>query len=383
MRAAMKSGWTKFWALPWKWKGPILVLFALFVIGISVSEDEDQQKAANTVATKSPVEAAAQEAPRATSTAVPTAPAPTATPVLTLVQQVEKSIIDNQNWVKSGADLTGLVVNYKENEGKVVLSITPKKPRTLPGYLTAGTALAVISGKAIWSTYPDVQAIEIFVLKDAKDTTGMSGQRFASYALFSREQSAKFDWDKLKTQPSDDNKRMYCDADFYDVDFDIWSDLGDKGCMSSFSGGRSHPPGQPGPVYSQLPAVGEPVELSKDGWVITVTGVTKRSQIYSCCDVKNALGIYLVVEMNLSNISNTTQSLCGDRFTIWDDRGRKYPHYLDGTFLVDRLELCAKINAGLTGPARIVFDVPPDATGLIFQSLGGFKVRLGNVSDIP
>jgi len=397
MLDGLKRGWARFWALPWKWKGPILAIVGLVIIGAAVPSEEQESKdgAASRTTTASPVNpttaspTSAKEPTPAqgagSGRVYPTAAGQvevTPDPNRPLAERVEQSIRDNQKWVKNGADLSGLVVNFKDEEAKIVISITPKKPTSLPGYLTAGSAMAVVAGKAIWDTYPEVNLVEVYVARESTTTTNVKGQAWATYALYSRASSSRFNWEKLKTQPQDDNKRMYCDADFYDVAFDIWYDLKDKGCMTAFAGGLNRESGVFGPVYEQLPPLGVPVELREDGWILTVTGVSLRKTIDTYLGLKTALGVYLVIDFKMENISNKTQSLCGDRFTIYDDRGRKYPYYLDGTVGVDALELCSRINAGLSAPARIVFDVPPDATGLIFTSLGGFKVRLGNVANI-
>jgi hypothetical protein len=125
--------------------------------------------------------------------------------------------------------------------------------------------------------------------------------------------------------------------------------------------------------------IGEPLRLEKDGWVITVTSVRTSPTVQGIFETKQSLGVYLIIEMTLENIGKEAHALDGDRFTLVDSQGRRFPYYREGTIGNGQRELGARINPGLAGPAIIVFDVPRDATGLYLETLRGARVNLGDV----
>ncbi len=125
--------------------------------------------------------------------------------------------------------------------------------------------------------------------------------------------------------------------------------------------------------------IGEPLRLEKDGWVITVTSVRTSPTVQGIFETKQSLGVYLIIEMTLENIGKEAHTLGGDRFTLVDSQGRRFPYYREGTIGNGQKELGARINPGLAGPAVIVFDVPRDATGLYLETLRGARINLGDV----
>jgi hypothetical protein len=125
------------------------------------------------------------------------------------------------------------------------------------------------------------------------------------------------------------------------------------------------------------PRVGQPVRLEKDGWVLTVTEVTKQPTVRVLFETKRALGVYVRVVIRMENIGKEAHALGSNRFTLVDDRGRKFQVY------VYVPEIGSRINPGLAATGALWFDVPPDATGLMLESLGGFRVELPDVADIP
>ncbi len=125
--------------------------------------------------------------------------------------------------------------------------------------------------------------------------------------------------------------------------------------------------------------IGEPLTLPKNGWVITVTGVRASPTVPGLFEMKRAPGVYLIVDLTLANTSKEAHTLGGDRFTLGDSQGRRFPYYREGTSGIGQKELGARINPGLTGPASIVFDVPKDATGLYRETVGKGRISLGDM----
>jgi hypothetical protein len=130
-------------------------------------------------------------------------------------------------------------------------------------------------------------------------------------------------------------------------------------------------------------AIGEPASAGADGWTITVTRVSRIATIDVGGTTKTALGTYLVVEFTMENTSDQRQALGGNRFKLADSQGRNFDWYEAGTNAYGKQELGSRINPGLSAPATIIFDVLPDATGLVFRSLGNVRIALGDVAAIP
>jgi hypothetical protein len=97
--------------------------------------------------------------------------------------------------------------------------------------------LAIAVGRAIWSTYAEVNVISLAGLRDVKDKYGNYYAETVVFAEYNRETGEKYNFDNLRNQPSSDNKLMFCTASFYQISIELWHSLGNKGCMSSFVGG--------------------------------------------------------------------------------------------------------------------------------------------------
>lgn len=135
------------------------------------------------------------------------------------------------------------------------------------------------------------------------------------------------------------------------------------------------------PPPTPIPGIGESLRLDKDGWVITVTGTHTAPTVKGVFgDIKTALGVYLIVDITMENIGKEAHALGGDRFTVIDSQGRKFPYYSDGSIGNGRKQLGDKVNPGLSGAGTMVFDVPKDATGLVIETLGGKRITLGDVA---
>lgn len=129
-------------------------------------------------------------------------------------------------------------------------------------------------------------------------------------------------------------------------------------------------------------AIGEPAAAATDGWTITVTGVAQVPSIEVNGETKRALGKYIAVTFTMENTGTRQQALGGNRFKLADDQGRNYTWYEAGTNASGKQELGSRINPGLTASAVIIFDVPTDATGLVFRGVGGIRIALGDAAAI-
>lgn len=155
----------------------------------------------------------------------------------TLEQRIEKSIRDNKNAVSKGANLDNLGIKFEPTAGLLTLSIRPNSPDGDSQFITNGSAMAIISGKAIWTTYGQVERISVQVFRGTKVDPGNLLSEQMAVADFARANGLKQNYDSLKNQPADDNKRMYCAADFYAISVRMWDALKEKGCLQARLGG--------------------------------------------------------------------------------------------------------------------------------------------------
>ena len=185
--------------------------------------------------------ATATETPQRASATPTTVPAtttpsatPTAVPTLGLAQRAEKSIRDNKNASADNANQDNLAVSFDADNKSLRVTIKPNKPSSDTGLMSNGSALAVSAGRAVWTTYAEVNFITIAV---EKDIAGNSAPTTMVAALYTRATFGAQDYGQYKKTTGDDNKTMLCMADFYSLDRALWKSLGDKGCMLSSDGG--------------------------------------------------------------------------------------------------------------------------------------------------
>lgn len=225
-------------------KGPILGacgLIFLFVVAALAGESGDE-----TPTRSAPeLDTSAAPTPVATSTSLSgSSGAPisgsvssstqTATPVAALTLRAEKSIRDNRDASADNVNLDVLSVQFEQDNGHLRVSVRPKSPKKNTDLLSNGSALAIITGKAIWTTYPEVAFVTVSVIREA---SGSTGERVMVSGLFSRETAGMRDYDSLRKLTGKDNKVIFCDADFYSLDRGLWRSLIDKGCMLASDGG--------------------------------------------------------------------------------------------------------------------------------------------------
>ena len=214
--------------------------FVVFVVGAGISPPKDKASKPIPSATAATT-SAAQVAERVTATSKPSiTPQVTVTPAtIPLAPQVEKSIRDNKNAVTSGANLDNLQITFDPAEGLLTVSIRPNSPDKDTQFITNGSALSIISGKAIWTTYDRVQKISVQVYRGTKDSHGNLQMEQMAMANYERENGLKYNYGNLKNQSHDDNKLMYCTADFYLLSERVWNALVNKGCLSDRAGGAN------------------------------------------------------------------------------------------------------------------------------------------------
>jgi len=176
--------------------------------------------------------------PRPTPTRV-VPPTPTSTvfvdPTPALLARIERSIRDNANASADSPNLDNLRLQFDPQNRLLHVYIEPIKSPRDTELISNGSALAVITGRAIWSTYPEVNFITIVVQKPA--TGGSTPVTSMVTAIYTRATFGLTDFSQFLGTTGDDNKTMLCKADFYSLDHNLWWSLGDKGCMLASDGG--------------------------------------------------------------------------------------------------------------------------------------------------
>jgi hypothetical protein len=77
----------------------------------------------------------------------------------------------------------------------------------------------------------------VSVLQKFRDDRGNERAEVVALAIYERANSETINFENLRDQPEDDNKTMFCLADWYSINEDTWASLGDRGCMVAAAGG--------------------------------------------------------------------------------------------------------------------------------------------------
>ena len=263
----------RFWALPWRRKGPVLgvlgALVMMAVIGAAASgsggagkaQPAALAKAATSVTATSKAKVAASPtakpsaapsdtptpkpsaAPSETPTPKPTrtptpVPPPTATPTpLSFEEQIAKSYRDNRSFMDE-TPTQNLQVGFEPSTGEVaiVLYISGDTP-SAGTLMDLASAAGIVASKAIWTTYPQVQTISVAIQADyLEKATGASTKQFAVITKVSRATGSEFVYDGLKNLAYQDNKLFLCDADHYAILPAVYFELVDPGCLLQWGG---------------------------------------------------------------------------------------------------------------------------------------------------
>lgn len=118
------------------------------------------------------------------------------------------------------------------------------------------------------------------------------------------------------------------------------------------------------------------------GMDVLVTGIERLPAIETSSETSTARGVYLTVSFTLTNTGSAPVELIQDTLVVADGKGRTFaytPHANTLTHLnADRLDdFVMHLQPGLPFDSFAIFDIPPDATGLVFtDEAGDFAVRL-------
>ncbi|MBI2888268.1 MAG: DUF4352 domain-containing protein [Chloroflexi bacterium] len=154
------------------------------------------------------------------------------------------------------------------------------------------------------------------------------------------------------------------------------------GCLAVIAGG-----GTAQKETKEVAKLNEPVRTKN--WVFTVLS-TERADSYDAglLSVAKAQGQYVEVRMKLENVSNQTSQLNSWDFNLFDSQGRKFAvvssHPTISIFNVSYGVAAkkglphydAQVQLSLSVETLIVFDIPPDDSGLVLEVQGGKRIAL-------
>jgi len=123
------------------------------------------------------------------------------------------------------------------------------------------------------------------------------------------------------------------------------------------------------PVVNEDPAIGD-VFAIRD-FELTVQG-TDLAESVGSFDPQDANGIYLIVYLDVANVSDSPEKFPYERFEVTDGRGRSYSfdstaaiYFLNEEFQVFPFD---DLQPGVITSTAVIFDVPADATGFTLST---------------
>ena len=107
-------------------------------------------------------------------------------------------------------------------------------------------------------------------------------------------------------------------------------------------------------------------------WNFLATGTEERYEIYTD-EVLTPRGLFLIVQLEVTNVGNEASEFPWRDFRIIDGQGRVFSPNEDATIGYTVYELGSstadELQPGLTYYFPIVFELPPDAADLVFTSV--------------
>jgi len=149
--------------------------------------------------------------------------------------------------------------------------------------------------------------------------------------------------------------------------------VGFAGCLAALSGGGGGggTGGGDGEVSydearQQAVPIGETVETGDVAW--TVNNVTQATELSSLGQKKQ--GNFIIVDLTFINNGKEPVTLDSSSLAILDDQGRTHETDTDASMYVNPNKdlFLNQVNPGVTKEGRAIFDVAPDAKGLILRA---------------
>lgn len=124
------------------------------------------------------------------------------------------------------------------------------------------------------------------------------------------------------------------------------------------------------PVVNDDPAIGDVFAIRN--FEFTIQG-TDQLEVVGSSDHQEANGIYLVVYLDVVNVTDAPQDFLYREFQVKDGRGRTFSFNSAGTVYLTSdtfpsFDFLSKLQPDLSYSLAVVFDVPVDATGFTLST---------------
>jgi len=117
-----------------------------------------------------------------------------------------------------------------------------------------------------------------------------------------------------------------------------------------------------------------PQTLTLGSWEITITAHESVPSLATTFETYSARGVFLVVYMTVTNTGNDPGAFPYDDLRVTTDEDRTYNYASEPTFGFQigtyNISLYEDLQPGLAYETAVVFDVPPDASGLALTTTG-------------
>lgn len=129
--------------------------------------------------------------------------------------------------------------------------------------------------------------------------------------------------------------------------------------------------------------------ISVDYLTYTVTKAETFTEMGNEFMNKKTEGMFVKIYLKILNNAKETKEIFTPRFTLMDDKGRKFERLSDDMFYVaDALEFGKALQPGLSASGAIVFEIPTDVKGLALMIRGDWissseiVVKIDSITNI-
>ena len=147
--------------------------------------------------------------------------------------------------------------------------------------------------------------------------------------------------------------------------------VGFGGCMAAIigssggGGGEESPQDKYAAAKKNAAPIGETVTAGKTAW--TVSSVQQSTELKTYGEHKK--GNFVIVDVVFKNNGKEAVTLDSSSLVILDDKGRENETDPDASMYVPTNQdlFLNQVNPGVTKQGRVIFDIAPDAKGLILR----------------
>jgi hypothetical protein len=142
--------------------------------------------------------------------------------------------------------------------------------------------------------------------------------------------------------------------------------VGFAGCLAAIGGGGGESGGgEPSreEIVEQAVPIGDPAKAGDLTW--TVKSATQETELRELGETRT--GNFVVVDLTVRNNGDEAITVDNASVAILDEQGRTHETDTDA-YVPPRVDLfLQQINPGVTQPGRVIFNIAPDASGLILR----------------